>query len=55
MDDRYVIDIGQRVIKRCGMYSEEYKNLIARENKSPPVIETIDSFKEYWADAIALP
>jgi hypothetical protein len=25
MDDRDVIDIGLRVIKRCGMYSEEYK------------------------------
>ena len=54
MDDCYVIDIGQRVIKRYGMYSEEFKNSIARENKSPPIIETIDSFKEYWADAIAL-
>ena len=54
MDDRYVIDIGQHVIKRCGMYSKEYKNSIAHENKSLPIIETIDSFKEYWADAIAL-
>jgi len=35
MDDRDVIDIGLRVIKRCGMYSEEYKNWIARENESP--------------------
>ena len=26
MDDRDVIDIGLSVIKRCGMYSEEYKN-----------------------------
>jgi hypothetical protein len=25
MDDRDIIDIGLRVIKRCGMYSEEYK------------------------------
>jgi len=54
MDDRDVIDIGLRVIKRCGMYSEEYKNWIARKNETPPIVETIDSFKEYWADAIAL-
>jgi hypothetical protein len=54
MDDRDVIDIGLRVIKRCGMYSEEYKGWIARENKTPRITETIDSFKEYWADAIAL-
>jgi hypothetical protein len=36
------------------MHSKEYKNLIACENKSPPIIELIVSFKEYWADAIAL-
>jgi hypothetical protein len=45
MDDRVVIDIGLRVIKRCGMYSEEYKNWIARENETLPIAETIDSFK----------
>ena len=54
MDDRDVIDIGLRVIKRCGMYSEEYKNWIARKNETPPIVETIDSFKEYWAAAISL-
>ncbi len=52
--DRDVIDIGLRVIKRCGMYSEEYKGWIARKNEQPPIVETIDSFKECWADAIAL-
>jgi hypothetical protein len=46
MQDCGVIDIGLRVIKRCEMYSEEYKNWIARENESPPIIETINSFKE---------
>ncbi len=35
-------------------WDEEYKNWIARENETPPNIETIDSFKEYWADVIAL-
>jgi hypothetical protein len=54
MDDCNVIDIGLHIIKRCGMYSKEYKNWIARENKTPAIVETIDSFKEYWANAIAL-
>ena len=54
MDNHDVIDIGLRVIKRCGMYSEKYKGWIARKNKTPPITETINSFKEYWADAIAL-
>jgi len=54
MDDCDVIDISLRNIKRCGMYSEEYKNWIARENETPPIVEAIDSFKEYWANAIAL-
>jgi hypothetical protein len=54
MDDRDVINIGLRGIKCCGMYSEEYKNWIARKNKTPEIVETIDSFKEHWANAIAL-
>ena len=28
------------------------QNWIARENETPPIVETIDSFKEYWADVI---
>jgi len=54
MGDHDVIDIGLHVIKQCGMYSEEYKNWIARENETPPIVEKIDSFKEYWADRITL-
>ncbi len=54
MDDRDVIDIGLRIIKRCGMYAKEYKNWILRKNPVPPIIKTINSFKEYWADTIAL-
>ena len=54
MENRNVIDIFLRVIKRCGMYSEDFKNWIARENKIPPIVEMIDSFKEYWANAITL-
>ena len=54
MQDHDVINIGMRIIKHCRMYSEEYKNWIVEENKSPPIVETIDSFKEYWSGAIAL-
>ena len=54
MDDCNVIDIGLRVIKHCGMYSKEYKNWIACKNESPPIREMINSFKEYWANAITL-
>ncbi len=51
MDNCDIINISLRVIKRCRMYSKEYKNWM---NKTPPIVETIDSFNEYWADAIAL-
>ncbi len=54
MNNHDVIDIGLCVIKWCGMYSKEYKNWIACESKTPGIIETIDSFKEYWARAIML-
>jgi hypothetical protein len=54
MDDREVIDIGLRIIKRCGMYAEEKKNWISRENAVPQIVKTIDSFKKYWANANAL-
>jgi hypothetical protein len=54
MDDRDVIDIGLRIIKHCGMYAKEYKNWILCENAVPPIVKKINSFKEYWADTIAL-
>ncbi len=54
MDNRDVIDIGLCVIKHCGMYNEEYKNWISRKNAVPQIVETIDSFEEYWANGIAL-
>jgi hypothetical protein len=54
MKEHNVIDIGLCIIKRCGMYSKEYKNWIARGNESPPIVEMIDSFKEYLSKAIAL-
>jgi hypothetical protein len=51
---RDIIDIDLHVIKHCGVYAEEYKNWILRENTVPPIVKTINSFKEYWANAIAL-
>jgi hypothetical protein len=54
MDDCDVINIGLRIIKCCGMYSEDYKNWIARKNKTPAIVETINSFKKCWANVIAL-
>jgi hypothetical protein len=54
MDDHDVIDIGLGVIKHCGMYVEECKYWISHKNAVPPIIKMIDSFKEYWANGIAL-
>jgi hypothetical protein len=53
MDNRDVIDIGLRIIKRWEMYAKEYKNWISCKNVVPPIVVTIKSFKEYWANAIA--
>jgi hypothetical protein len=36
------------------MYAKEYKNWILHKNAVPSIGETINSFKEYWANAIAL-
>jgi hypothetical protein len=54
MDDHDIIDIGFRIIKHCGMYAKEYKNWILHKNAVPQIVKTINSFKEYWADVIAL-
>ncbi len=54
MDNHDVSNIGLCIIKRCGMYAEEYKNWILRKNAVPPIIKTTNSFKEYCSDAIAL-
>jgi hypothetical protein len=37
-----------------GNVLQRVQNWIARESKSPPIVKTIDSFKEYWSGAIAL-
>jgi hypothetical protein len=54
MDDSDVIDIRLCIIKHCGMYAKEYKNWISHKNRVPQIVKTINSFKEYWANAIAL-
>jgi hypothetical protein len=54
MSGRDIINIGLRVIKRCGMYAKEFKAWIAREVISPRIVETFDSFKTFWAAKITL-
>jgi hypothetical protein len=54
MADRKIVDIGLRVIKRCGMYAKEYKAWIAREAICPRIFETFNSFKTFWAAKITL-
>jgi hypothetical protein len=58
MEERNIIDIGLRVIKRCGMYAKEYKAWIGMENAgklaSPCVKQMLDSFKGFWSNAITL-
>ncbi len=54
MNDRDIIDFGLRIIKHCGMYAKEYKNWILHKNAVPPIVKMISSFKEYWANTIAL-
>jgi hypothetical protein len=54
MDDCNIINIGLHVIKHCGMYAKEYKNWISHKNRVPLIIKAIGSFKEYWANVIAL-
>jgi hypothetical protein len=34
--------------------AEEYKNWILHKNAVPPIVEMINSFKEYWSNVIAL-
>jgi hypothetical protein len=54
INDCGIIDIGLRIIKHCGMYAEEYKYWILHKKEVPPIIKMINSFKEFWANAIAL-
>jgi hypothetical protein len=58
MEERDIIDIGLCMIKRCGMYAEEYKAWTSMENAGqlalPHVKQTLESFKGFWSNAITL-
>jgi hypothetical protein len=58
MEERGIIDISLRVIKHCGMNTNEYKAWIGIENTgqlaSPCIKQTLDSFKGFWSNAITL-
>jgi hypothetical protein len=49
-----IVDIGLRIIKRCGMYAEEYKAWIACKAIHPRIVKTFDSFKTFWVAKITL-
>ncbi len=53
-NDINIVDIGLRIIKQCGMYGKEYKAWIALEAIRPRIIETVDTFKMFWATKITL-
>ena len=48
INDEDLVDIGLRVLRKCGLYPEEYKSWIARDEKE----RTYAHFKQYWALAI---
>jgi hypothetical protein len=54
MNDVDIVDIGLCIIKRCGMYGEEYKAWIACEAIHPHIVEMFDTFKTFWAAKITL-
>jgi hypothetical protein len=58
MEERNIIDISLRMIKRCGMYAKEYKAWIGIKNAgqlaNPCVKQTLDSFKGFRSNAITL-
>ncbi len=49
-----IVNIGIHVIKRCGLYAEEYKSWIAQATATPCIVETLNTFKKFWADKITL-
>jgi hypothetical protein len=54
MNNVDIVDIGLRIIKRCGMYGEEYKGWIACKAIRPRIVEMVDRFKTFWAIKITL-
>jgi hypothetical protein len=54
MNNIDIVDIGLRIIKQCGMYGKEYKAWIAYEPICPRIVETVNTFKTFWAAKITL-
>ncbi len=54
MNNIGVVDIGLSIIKRSGMYMEEYKQRITRKAIHLQINEDMASFKEFWSSKIAL-
>ena len=52
--DHDIIDIGICIIKRCGLYAEEYKQWITRVTVTPCIAKMLNTFKMFWADKITL-
>ncbi len=54
MNDCDIVNIGLHLIKRCGMYGEDYKAWFACKAIRPKIVETLDTFKMFWAVTITL-
>ncbi len=54
MNDVDIINIGLRIIKRCGMCGKEYKAWIACKTVCPCIIKMVNTFKRFWAAKITL-
>jgi hypothetical protein len=54
MNNRDIIGIGLYIIKQCGMYAKEYKVWIACKAAKPRIVETLETFKDFWSSKISL-
>jgi hypothetical protein len=54
MVDHNIVNIGLRVIKQYGMYTEDYKAWIACKSIWPNIVETLETFKDFWSSKISL-
>jgi hypothetical protein len=39
---------------KCGMYAKEYKARIAHKSIRPKIVETLETFKDFWSSKISL-
>ena len=54
VSDMEVVDIALRVIRKCGLYPEEYKIWASRDGTSADELTTWIAFIEFWDTAIQL-